>query len=88
MTEPCYIKGVQKHPFADVLQTRCSSKFCKIHRKAHVLVSLFNKVAGLKRLHRKYLSMIFTKLLRAAYNKTPSTIKIAMGNLSQLSYTR
>ena len=25
----CYIKGVQKQPFADILQNRCSSKFCK-----------------------------------------------------------
>ena len=45
MVEPYYIKGVQKQPFADILQNRCSWKFCKIHRKTPVLESLFNKVA-------------------------------------------
>ena len=45
MVESYYIKGFQKQPFADVLQNRCSGKFCKIHRKTHMLESLFNKVA-------------------------------------------
>ena len=40
-----YIKGVQKQLFADVLQNRCSSTFCQIHRKVPILESLFNKVA-------------------------------------------
>ena len=86
MVEPCYIIGVQEQQFADVLQNRCSSKFCKIYRKTPVLESLFNKVAGLKRLRHMYLSMIFAKLLRTSYNKTPCTLKIAMANLSQLLY--
>ena len=36
-----------------------------------------NKVASLKRLHRKCFSMIFVKLLRTPYNETHYTIKIA-----------
>ena len=51
MVKLYYIKGVWKQPFADVLQIKCSWKFCKIHGKTPVLESLFNKVAGLKRLH-------------------------------------
>ena len=34
--------------FLDVLQNRCSYKFCNIHRRTPVLQSLFNVVAGLK----------------------------------------
>ena len=49
----CYIKGVQKQPFADVLHNKCPWKFCKIHRETSVLESLNNKVADLKRLHHK-----------------------------------
>ena len=79
-------KTLQQQSFADVLQSKCSSKL--IHRKTPVLESLLNKVAGLNRLHHKYLSMIFAKPLRTPYNKTPCTIKIAMANLNQLSYTR
>ena len=45
MIEPYYIEDFQKQPFLDVLQNRCSSKFCKIQRKAPMLESLFNKVA-------------------------------------------
>ena len=36
------------YKIADVLQKRCSYKFRNIHRKRPVLVSLFDKVAGLK----------------------------------------
>ena len=79
MVEPCYIKGVQKQPSADVLQNRYPSKFCKIHRKTPVLESLFNNVVGLTRPHHKCFSMISEKHLRAPYNKTPYTIKIAYG---------
>ena len=50
MVEPYYINGVQKQPFADVLQNRCSRKFCKTHRERPMLESLFKKVAHLKRL--------------------------------------
>ena len=53
MVELCYIKGVQKQPFADVLHNKCPWKFCKIHRETSVLESLNNKVADLKRLHHK-----------------------------------
>ena len=75
----CYIKGVQKQPFADILQNRRPGKFFKIHRKTLVLESIFNKVAGLKGLHHKGFSMIFAKLLTTPYNKTPYTIKIVYG---------
>ena len=66
MVEPYYIESVQKQPFADVLQNRCSWKFCKIHRKTTMLEPLFNKVASLKRLCHKCLPMIFVK-----FSKTP-----------------
>ena len=39
---------VQEQPFADILQNRCCEKFDNVHRKAPVLESLFNKVAGFK----------------------------------------
>ena len=38
-----------------------------------------HKVAGLKRLHHNCFSIIFAKLLRAPYNNTTYTIKIAYG---------
>ena len=34
---------VQKQPYADALQNRCSYKLCKIHRKTPVSESLFKK---------------------------------------------
>ena len=77
--KPYYIKDVQKQPFADVLQNKCSWKFCRIHEKTLVLESFFNKVAGLKRPQHKCFPMIFAKFSRAPYNKTPYTIKIANG---------
>ena len=40
--------NTQKQPFADVLQNMYSWQFHNIHRKTHVLESLFNKVAGLQ----------------------------------------
>ena len=36
---------VQKQPFVDVLQNKCSEKFCIIPGKTPVLESLVNKVA-------------------------------------------
>ena len=39
---------LQKQPFRDILQTRCSQKFRKLHRKKSVLESLFNNTAGLR----------------------------------------
>ena len=39
---------IQKQPFADVLQNRCSWKFCNIKRKTLVLGSLIHKVVDLK----------------------------------------
>ena len=69
MVEPCYIKGLQKQPFTDVLQNRCSLKFSKIRRKTNTLESLFSKVAGLERLNGNFLPMIFATLSRTPYNK-------------------
>ena len=37
-------QGVQKQPFANLLQNRCSRRFWKIPRKTSTLESLFNKV--------------------------------------------
>ena len=48
MVEPCYIKSAQKQSFADILQNRCPSNFCKTYRKTPVLESLFNQVVGLR----------------------------------------
>ena len=39
---------LQQQSFVDVLQNRRSLKFCKFHKKAYVLQSLFSKAAGLK----------------------------------------
>ena len=54
-------KKDQKQSFADVLQIRCSWKFRKFHRKAHVLESLFNKVAALRP------AVKFVKFLRTSF---------------------
>ena len=54
----------------------------------HLSESLFNKVAGLKRLHPKCFSTMFVKPLRTPSNKTPYTIKIAYGqSKSTISFT-
>ena len=42
-----YETTLQKQPFADVFQNRCSFEFCNIHKKTPVLESSFNKVADL-----------------------------------------
>ena len=66
-------KEPQKHPFADVLQKRCSKKFRNIERKTTELESLFNKVAGLglqfikKRLQRRCFPLNIAKFLRTAF---------------------
>ena len=48
----CYVicswRKTFKQPLTDVLQNKCSNKFCNIYRKTPVLHSVFNKVAGLK----------------------------------------
>ena len=44
----CSCRKTFKQPFTDVLQKRCSKKFCNIHRKKPVLKPLFDKVSGLK----------------------------------------
>ena len=70
-----YIKGVEKQRFADVLQSRCFRKFCKIHRKTFVLELHFNKFAGPERLYHKCFPMVFATFSRTPYNKTFYTIK-------------
>ena len=64
----------QKQAFADVLHNRCSEKFCKFHRKAPALESLFNKVADLKpatlnkrRLQHRCFYVKFAKFLRTSF---------------------
>ena len=47
----------KKHLFADVLESGCSWKFCKIIRKTPVLESLFNRVANIRRAHHKCFPM-------------------------------
>ena len=42
----CFKSWNQKQSFAGVLQNRCYSKFCKYHRKAPVLESIFNEFVG------------------------------------------
>ena len=44
----CSCRKTFKQPLTNILQSRCSYKFCNIHRKTRVLESLFNNVAGLK----------------------------------------
>ena len=65
---------VQKQPFAYLLQNRCSEKLGNIHRKAHVLESLFNKALGRqtcnfikKRLQHSRFSVNIAKILRMAF---------------------
>ena len=64
----------QKQAFADILHNRCSEKFCKFHRKAPALESLFNKVADLKpatlnerRLQHRCFYVKFAKFLRTSF---------------------
>ena len=49
-----------------VLQTRCSLKNCKIHRKAPMLETCFNEVAG----PHAYFPVNFAKLLKTHFYRT------------------
>ena len=51
----------KKQSLKDVLQNRCSSKFCKFLRKTPVLVSLFNKVVGLSLLESLFKKVVALK---------------------------
>ena len=60
--------------YAKAAVCRCSLKFCILQRKAPVLESLFNKIAGLKicnfikkRLQRKYFPVKFTNFLTTLF---------------------
>ena len=55
----CGFKNAQKQPRVCVLQKRCSSKCCKIYRKARVLESAFNKVM-LATLFKKTPTQVFS----------------------------
>ena len=57
----------------------CKIQKCKIQRKTSVLKSLYNKVASAKETPSQVFSIIFAKLLRIFYNKTPYILKIAYG---------
>ena len=66
-------KHLQKQSFADVSQNRYSYKFCKLHRKALVLESLFKKLKafGLHlhkiRLQHRCFPVKFAKFLRTPF---------------------
>ena len=69
-----YETTLQKQPFADVFQNRCSYEFRNIHRKTTVLESLLNKVVDLtdcnfikKRLQHWCFPVNFAKFLRKAF---------------------
>ena len=65
LVEPDYVKGVQKHPLADVLQNRCPKKFCPKHlRLSHFLIKL----------HTCF-PMIFVKFSRTPIFYSPLKIK-------------
>ena len=72
-------KKFQKQPFADVLQNRCSYKFCKIHRRTPVLEPFLNEVTALrsksllkKRLQHSGFPVNFVKFLRAPFLQNTS----------------
>ena len=72
MTEPCFIKGIQKQPFANALQDNVLENFAKCKRKTPVLESLFNNISCLKRLHHYDFCEVFknTYFLIAPQNQT------------------
>ena len=83
----------QKQSFADVLQIRCSSKFCHIHRKTPVLESLFNKVAGLmasksnspEAVARRYsVEKVFLKISQYS-QETPARVFFKITGLQEFS---
>ena len=65
---------LQKQPFADVLQYKCSKIFCNIHMRTLALETLFNKAAGpniynfiKKQLRRRCFPVNITKFLRTPF---------------------
>ena len=69
-----WISEIQRKSFTDVLQNRCSKKFCSVYRKALVLESFFNKHADLKacnfikrRLQHRYLPVKSAKFIRTPF---------------------
>ena len=69
--------SVQKPPFADVRQNRCSQKFRNIYRKTLVLESLFNEVAGWG-VRRLFLPILADKS-RSLFSQKSSFIDIWQG---------
>ena len=53
---------LQKQSFVDVLQTRCSRIFCKLHRKAPVFLSFFNKTCNFLKKRLKSMCLFFVNL--------------------------
>ena len=69
-----YETTLQRQPFADVFQNRCSYEFCHIHGKTLVLESYFNNVAVLKdcnfikkRTQHRCFPVNIAKFLRTAF---------------------
>ena len=78
-TSQRFVRKVTEKPVLDILHHRCSWRFCKIHRTAPVLESLFNKVSGRqtcnflkKRLQHRCFPVNFAKFLRTLFYRTLS----------------
>ena len=83
----------KEQPVADALQIRCSKNFSNIHRKASMLESLFNKVAGLrpatllkKRLQRRCCHVNIAKFLRRAFFYRTPPVAASPSTSEILSY--
>ena len=61
----------QKRSFAGVLQNSYSEKFCKFHRKAPVLESLFNKLLCFPKKFARFVEK-FAKFLRIPFLQNTS----------------
>ena len=86
--EVFYKKSVLKR-FINVLHCRCSWKFRKIHRTTPVLVSLFDKVAGLqvcnfikKTLQHRCFPVKFVRILKTPILRVTDSIKADTDQLS------
>ena len=55
-----FLISIQKQPFADVLQDRCSQKFCKTHRKTPVPDFLFCRSEACNPIKKEFLTQVFS----------------------------
>ena len=75
---------IQKQPFADVLQNRCSCKFCNIHRETPVLESLFSPNAGKYRPEKLRIRTLFTQCKKCYYERFAQNILHETDHLKNL----